>query len=419
MRELIILLGVGVFLLLDWYVFQAIKLLFQNGGLVQKVIYSVYWGLAGIAILTYLFYHFGPKDLLPGRYRYVMLTIVFMHYFSKLFGVIPLLFEDIFRGGKWLLIQFNFISENNTLVPIKENTLSRAEFIAKTSAALVALPFTTMSFGIISGAHDYRVRHRTVPVKGLAKGLDGLRIAQLSDIHVGSFINKKAVKGGIQMLLDEKPDLFLFTGDLVNNKAIEMKGWADVFSKVKAPLGSFSVTGNHDYGDYVNWGSQQEKKANFKNFLQLHKELGWDMLMNEHRILNIDGTKLAILGNENWGAKGRFPKYGDLKAAHHGTEDADMRILLSHDPSHWDAQVRNTPFKDIELMLAGHTHGMQFGIDIPGLRWSPVQYMYEQWADLYQKDNQFLYVNRGFGYIGYPGRIGMLPEIAILELKSV
>jgi hypothetical protein len=214
--------------------------------------------------------------------------------------------------------------------------------------------------------------------------------------------------------MNEKPDLFVFTGDLVNNETSEVRDYKEVFSKAKGPLGSFSTFGNHDYGDYRSWATAKHKKRNLDDLVQVHKEMGWDLLRNENRIIEVDGEQLSLIGVENWG-KGRFAKYGDLEKAYAGTEDIATKILLSHDPSHWDAQVRES-YKDIDLMLAGHTHGFQFGVEIGNFRWSPSQYMYKQWADLYTEGNQHLYVNRGFGFIGYPGRVGILPEVTILEL---
>jgi uncharacterized protein len=223
------------------------------------------------------------------------------------------------------------------------------------------------------------------------------------------------VKGGVEMVMKEKPDMIFFTGDLVNNEADEVKEYIDVFNKLRAPLGVYSVTGNHDYGDYKNWTSKEAKQQNFKDLIESHKLLGFDLLMNENRFIEQGGEKLAIIGIENWG-NGRFSKYGKLDQAYAGTEKASAKILLSHDPSHWDAQVRSA-YKDIDLMLSGHTHGFQFGVEIGGFKWSPSQYAYKQWAGLYQEGEQYLYVNRGFGYLGYPGRVGMPPEITILELK--
>ena len=216
------------------------------------------------------------------------------------------------------------------------------------------------------------------------------------------------------MMRNEKPDLFVFTGDLVNSETPEVRDYKDIFAKLSAPLGAYSTLGNHDYGDYKQWPSAKAKQKNLEDLVQVHKEMGWDLLRNENRFIEVDGERIALLGVENWG-KGRFTKYGDLDKAYAGTEGVETKILLSHDPSHWDAQVRPN-HSDIDLTLSGHTHGFQFGVEIGNFRWSPSQYMYDQWADLYKKGNQQIYVNRGFGFIGYPGRVGILPEITILEL---
>ena len=288
-------------------------------------------------------------------------------------------------------------------------------FLSKTALVAAAIPFGTMAYGVISGAHDYRVRRQTVKLPNLPASFDGLKIAQLSDIHSGSFFNKKAVRGGVEMVLAEKPDVIFFTGDLVNNEASEVMEYIDVFNKLKAPLGVYSITGNHDYGDYHRWASAEAKQKNFNDLKEAHRLLGFDLLMNQHRFLESGGEKIAVIGIENWGGRG-FAKYGKLNEAYRGTEDASVKLLLSHDPSHWDAQVRPL-YRDIDLMFAGHTHGFQFGVELGNFKWSPSQYAYKQWAGLYQEGSQYLYVNRGFGYLGYPGRIGMPPELTIIELK--
>jgi predicted MPP superfamily phosphohydrolase len=242
-----------------------------------------------------------------------------------------------------------------------------------------------------------------------------LKIVHISDVHSGSFTDKKAVLKGVQKILDQKPDLIFFTGDLVNNTADEMETYIDVFNKLRAPMGVYSVLGNHDYGDYISWDNEESKAANLERLKQIHHELGWRLLMNEHVVIEKNGEKIALLGVENWSAKARFPKYGNMKKAHAGAEEYPFKILLSHDPSHWDAEVLKK-YSDIDLMLSGHTHGMQFGVELPGFKWSPVQYVYRQWAGLYEQGAQKLYINRGYGFIGYPGRVGILPEITVLEL---
>jgi predicted MPP superfamily phosphohydrolase len=216
------------------------------------------------------------------------------------------------------------------------------------------------------------------------------------------------------MLMKEKPEVIFFTGDLVNNETKEVKDYFDTFNKLRAPLGVFSITGNHDYGDYKHWETKESKQQNFKDLIEAHRLLGYDLLLNEHRFIEMGGDKLAIIGIENWGT--RFQKYGKMDIAHAGTDEAAVKLLLSHDPTHWDAQVRPM-YKDIDATFAGHTHGFQFGVEIPGFRWSPVQYVYNQWGGLYQEGDQYLYVNRGFGYLGYPGRVGMPPELTVFELK--
>jgi len=243
-----------------------------------------------------------------------------------------------------------------------------------------------------------------------------MRIAQISDVHSGSFDNPEAVSEGVAAIMREKPDLILFTGDLVNDRAEEIVPYKEVFNKLSAPLGVFSVLGNHDYGDYVHWSSEEEKRENLDQLKQHHAEMGWRLLVNEHVLLERNQQQIALIGIENWGARG-FTKYGDMKKAVDGLAGKEIpaKILMSHDPSHWDAEVRKE-YKDIDLTLAGHTHGMQFGIEIPGLKWSPVQYIYNRWAGLYREQDQYLYVNRGYGFIGYQGRLGILPEITLIEL---
>jgi predicted MPP superfamily phosphohydrolase len=348
------------------------------------------------------------------KYRSFIIVGLFINYFSKLFGVLFLLIDDVYRLGQWAFQKF---SSGTTPKPgISGETISRTEFLSKAALVSVSIPAVTMSFGIISGAHNYRIRKKILKFSNLPRSFDGIRVAQLSDIHSGSFYNKRAVRHGIEMLMNEKPDIVFFTGDLVNDEAKEMNEYVDVFNKINAPLGIYSTLGNHDYGDYRRWPTKEAKVKNLEDLKGVHKMMGWDLLLNENREIKVNGEHLSVIGVENWGA-GRFSKYGDLEKAYKGTDDSPFKILLSHDPSHWDAQIRKD-YADIDLTLAGHTHGFQFGIEVGDFKWSPSQYIYKQWAGLYQEENQFLYVNRGFGYIGYPGRIGILPEITILELKS-
>ncbi len=414
MNKVVLIVGFSLFfILVDLYVYQAIKVSIHGFSMGwRRGINILFWALTGLSIISIVLINLNG-DMFTKDVRRLIVTSISILYFSKIFGVLTLLIDDIFHGIQWLIGKFN--KPETSKIPL-ENGMSRSEFISKTSLITMAVPMATMGFGIISGAHNYRIRRRTIHLPNLPAAFDGITIGQLSDIHSGSFFSRKGVKKGIDLLLSQKPDTIFFTGDLVNDEASEVAKYKDLFSKVKAPLGVYSTLGNHDYGDYKQWRSVEEKQKNLSDLIQTHKELGWDIMLNENRTLKVDGEEIAIIGVENWGA-GRFSKYGDLELAHQGTQDKPVKLLLSHDPSHWDAQVR-TQFSDIDVMFAGHTHGFQFGVEIGNFRWSPSQYIYKQWADLYRNDNQYLYVNRGFGFLGYPGRIGIYPEITIIELKK-
>ncbi|MGJ3234674.1 metallophosphoesterase [Marivirga sp.] len=417
MSKLILIPLVAViFILIDLYVFQALKIAVQNfSPLGKNIAFGIYWGFTAITLLGFFLYHFTNPDLFSRVARQFMLVIVFMNYISKTIALLVLLIGDVIRLGQWSFYKITDLL-NNSKSGIEGEKISRSEFFAKSALVAGSLPLAAMSFGIISGAHDYRIRRKSIVIPNLPKAWHGVKVAQLSDIHSGSFWNKVAVEGGVDMLLAEKPDLIFFTGDLVNNEANEVEKYIPIFSKLKADLGVYSTLGNHDYGDYKNWSSEKAKARNLQDLKEAHGIMGWDLLTNENRILKVDNEPLAVLGVENWGA-GRFAKYGDIAKAYAGVEDLPAKILLSHDPSHWDAQIRKD-YQDIDLMLAGHTHGFQFGVEISGFKWSPSQYVYKQWAGLYQEGHQSLYVNRGYGYIGYPGRIGIPPEITILELRK-
>ncbi|MFT6135353.1 MAG: putative MPP superfamily phosphohydrolase [Cyclobacteriaceae bacterium] len=373
----------------------------------RRLVMLGYWGVTILALLGIVMYN----QIDPVNHKNIRLFITsffFINVIAKLFASLVIFGDDMRRVVSYA---FQFVQpDTSPKVP------GRSEFMGKAALIAGTIPFATLSFGILSGAHDYRVRNRVVTLPNLPKAFDGIRIVQISDIHTGSFFNKTAVKGGVDIISQQKPDLVLFTGDLVNNESSEAKPYLDIFSKAKGSIGTYSTMGNHDYGDYNSWSSPAAKQKDIKQLHDMHRYMGWDILLNENRLIEVDGEKIALLGLENWG-EGRFSKYGDMSKTYQGTEEIPFKILMSHDPSHWDAQVRKE-YKDIDLMLAGHTHGMQFGVEIGNFRWSPSQYIYKQWADMYQKDNQYLYVNRGFGFLGYPGRVGILPEITVIELKA-
>jgi len=409
---LVLLISIGFFVLIDLYVFSGIKALTElTQPSIRKIIHSVYWGFTIWSILTLLIMYSGIYTSMPAWLRTGTILVTFMLLFTKLFFLLFLLIDDVQRLVQLVYGLFQSNVQGNTA----GKTISRSDFLLKVGLAVSAIPFVGMTYGIIVGAHDYTVRKKRLVLKNLPKAWNGLKIVQLSDIHSGSFYNKAAVERGIEMVMKQKPDIIFFTGDLVNNIATEMDNYIDVFAKLHAPLGVYSTLGNHDYGDYATWETPQAKQDNLNQLIGVHKKMGWDILMNEHRILKKDGAEIAILGIENWGAKGNFPKYGKMNEAYPGTEHVPVKLLLSHDPSHWDAEVLKK-YKDIDVMFAGHTHGMQFGIEKGPFKWSPVQWMYDQWAGLYEKQGQYLYVNRGFGFIGFPGRVGMAPEITVMEL---
>ncbi len=410
-RIMTLLFFVIFFLLIDVYFFQGVLWASKNWTPLWKNMLRIgFWIPTVLAITAVTWWSFGNPYAISTSARNFVITGVVAAYVSKVLGILILFSEDLYRGVRWVAAYFGFgVNEK-----LPGAVIPRSEFLSKIAVATAALPVGAFAYGIISGAHDYRIRRVTVKMKNLPKSFDGMRIGQISDIHSGSFWNKVAVKGGVEMFLKEKPDMIFFTGDLVNNQTSEVKDYVPIFEKLKAPLGVYSVTGNHDYGDYHKFPSPKQKSKNFRDLIMAHKTMGYDILMNENRIIEQGGDKIAIIGNENWGV--RFSQYGKLEQAHKGTEEAAVKLLLSHDPTHWDAQVRPN-FPDIDMMFAGHTHGFQFGVEIGNFKWSPVQYVYRQWADLHKEGEQYLYVNRGFGYIGYPGRVGIPPELTIVELK--
>lgn len=414
-RVILVVVFAAFFILVDMYVFQAIRSAFQGLSVHwRRAINYIFWAITAFSIIWVLIVNSPISDLVPEGLKRMVIVGIAMIYFSKIFGVLTLLIDDIFKAFSW--IYHKIFPINITETTPKKGGMTRSAFIGRTSLVAVAAPLATFGFGIVSGAHNYRVRRRTIHLPNLPSAFDGLRIGQLSDIHTGSFFNRSGVARGVDLLLSEKPDVVFFTGDLVNDRANEVKDYKDLFSKIQAPLGVFSTLGNHDYGDYTAWPSMEAKRKNLQHLIQIHRDMNWDILMNENRTLRVDGQEIAILGIENWGA-GRFSKYGKLDQAYRGTEDKAVKLLLSHDPSHWDAQVRKD-YPDIDVMFAGHTHGFQFGVEIGNYRWSPSKYIYKQWADLYQEGQQYIYVNRGFGFLGYPGRIGILPELTVIELKK-
>lgn len=406
---------IGIMVLLDIYFFQALKVIAHGTApRTRTIIYTTYWVLSISAIIILLllpYLHFEKQARFT---RSTVFAIIAGLFFAKLIASLFFLIDDIRRLVQWAAGKIFPPKATAGELPPAE-TISRSAFLSWAGMIMGGGLFGTLVYGF-GNKYRYQVKRVKLNYSNLPAAFRGLKIVHISDIHSGSFTDKEAVMKGVYKIMKEQPDLILFTGDLVNNVADEMNDYLDVFDKLSAPLGVYSTLGNHDYGDYVQWDSPEEKTANLEKLKKVHAALGWRLLMNEHVALERGGEKMALLGIENWSAKARFPKYGDMKKAYDGTAEYPFKILMSHDPSHWKGQVIED-FSDIDLTLSGHTHGMQFGVEIPGFKWSPVQYVYKEWAGLYEKDAQKLYVNRGFGFIGYPGRVGILPEITVLELS--
>lgn len=395
---------IALLILVEIYALQAFRVLFPklNVTIIYALVSSIIYGFAiGSFYVKVEGGTFGyPRGLLLG----VLLSLL-----SLKFVIIGFMFlEDLLRVLQYV-IQKIFSSES-------QNFPSRRKFISTIALGLGAIPFVSILFGMFNGKYNFKVLNYKLSFEDLPPAFNGFKILQISDIHSGSFDNKKKVEYGINLINSQKADLVLFTGDLVNNLASEMDSWTDSFSKIKAKYGVISILGNHDYGDYYNWESQTAKQDNFENLLKVHEKMGWQMLRNENTNIEKDNQKLFIVGVENWG-KGGFKQAGDLDKASENLTEKDFKILLSHDPSHWDEVAKTHP-KHFQLTLSGHTHGMQFGIEIPGwFKWSPVQYRYKQWAGVYQNQKRLINVNRGFGYLAYPGRVGIWPEVTVMELN--
>ena len=392
-------------MVLTIYGFQAVKTITT-----QNWVYYIFFGLSIIVVGNFIFQFVSSSE---GRVLNPIKSYAFgflLAYMSlNLILVIVLFGEDVFRGSIWLYSKLD--SKQELDLP------ARRKFVSQVALGLAVIPFASLLYGMYKGKYNFRVLKHTLYFEDLPSAFDGYRITQISDIHSGSFDNKEKIEYAVDLINEQKSDVLLFTGDLVNNKATEMLPWKETFGRLKAKDGKFSVLGNHDYGDYVDWNSAEEKAQNLEDLKTIQKDIGFDLLLNESRYLEKDGQRLALVGVENWG-KGGFKKAGDLGKASEHIQSDDFKILMSHDPSHWDEKVLKDPYH-YHLTLSGHTHGMQFGIEIPGwIKWSPSKWRYKHWAGIYTELGQHINVNRGFGYLGYPGRVGIWPEITVIELKK-
>jgi len=408
-----------LFVFIDIYCWQGVKLLIKNFSPgIRKLVAWIYWGYSVGMVVFFTAVRLTQVPVSSITMRFIG-ALAFAVIMVKLIWVLFLMIDDIQRFIQWLFTDIKLGWTKNTpgFEPAANGGISRSKFLSWLGLGIGLAFLGNAIWGVVKGAHNYIVRKRTLKIDGLPDAFDGFKIVQISDVHCGSFWDREAVQKGIDLINEQNADAVFFTGDLVNDTSKEAESWTDVFGKIKAKNGVFSILGNHDYGDYVIWDSLESKHQNMLQMYDHHKKMGWDLLLDENRILERGDQKIAIVGVENWSAKGRFPKYGDLKKALKGTEEISIKLLLSHDPSHWREQVLDFQ-PEIRATFSGHTHGMQFGVDTKFYRWSPAKYIYKEWMDLYKEGKQYLYVNRGFGYLGYPGRMGIFPEITVVTLRK-
>lgn len=411
-RSVFFLVLLGLIVLIEFYTFWGLKTALRPGWALRmgRIVHLFGTGMTVASLLSFFMMRQGA--VVPGPVRNTMMALMVTFFVTKLTFAIFLLLGDATRVVEYVLRK---VGQATGGEEVHVSMPSRRRFIAQAGLVVAAIPFASFLYGYLKGRYDYTIHRVKLKFPDLPEAFHGLKIVQLSDIHAGSFDDKDAVAEGVRMAQAEKPDLILFTGDLVNNHAEEVEPYLDLFGGLHAPLGKYSVLGNHDYGDYASWESVVAKAENLERLKGHHATMGYQMLNNANVRIERDGQTLCLAGVENWGNP-PFPQYGDLDRALAGILPEEFTILLSHDPTHWDQQVKGHP-QHVHLTLSGHTHGFQIGVEIPGIKWSPVQWRYKQWAGSYEEKGQYLYVNRGFGFIGYPGRVGIWPEITVIELE--
>ena len=400
------IISILFFLIFQWYSYQAIKTFTSN-----RWILFAYFLFVVMVVGNLIFYTLILDRSTANEPKLMYAIGFFLSLFVfQILVTIFLMGEDIFRIPQGIYAYFSKIPDQNQFLP------QRRKLISQIALGIAAIPFASLLYGMFRGKYNFKVLSYELEYDDLPEAFEGFKITQISDIHSGSFDNAKKVQYGVDLVNAQGSDVVFFTGDLVNNKAEEILPWIETFKKINAKHGVYSVLGNHDYGDYMRWESPEAKKKNMQALEKAQKQMGWDLLLNQSRFIEKDGQRIAVIGVENWGSG--FKQVGDLNKALTDVSEKDFKILMSHDPSHWEAEVLPHPFK-IHLTLSGHTHGMQFGIEIPGwIKWSPVKWRYKQWAGVYQESDQRLNVNRGFGYLAYPGRVGIWPEVTVITLKK-
>jgi uncharacterized protein len=416
---MIVLIVLLVTLIIDLYTFKGIKLLLAKNTHTRfkRFIFVSFWTVSAMMVLLifigYLF-RSATRNLSVFNWYYYLFGVFIVIYIPKILFIIFHLMDDILFGIHWVI---HFLAVPRQTSAKKGEAISRSKFLTQTGIVLATVPFYSFIWGMVKGRFNFRVEKLRLIFPNLPPYFDGLKIVQISDIHIGGFHGfEEKVKGAIRLVNEQQPDIIFFTGDLVNNFHDELNGWIPILSEMKAKYAKYSILGNHDYGNYYHWNSEAEKEDNFNKIQEAEAQMGFQLLKNQAVELTRNGEKIAIIGVENWGHK-PFPQRADYDTASKDVQNIPFKILLSHDPTHWDARIMEKT--DVDLTLSGHTHGMQLGFHIAGKEWSPAEFKYPHWAGLYQEGKQYLYVNRGFGYIGYPGRVGMPPEITVIELKSV
>lgn len=411
MRNPLVLWSVlAIMVLAEWYGYQATRTLAQHLSPGARRAWAVSYWLLTVGGWMLAGWAGSTRQVGATVLKSYLLVLPLLLLAGKVVMLAPLLLEDLLRLGRWALVSYAAQPARAT-----GGVMPRSEFLAKLALGLGAVPLFALLWGMVRGATDYQVRRVTLHFPNLPPAFDGFKVVQISDLHTGSFHSTEPLQRAVALINQQNADLVLMTGDLVNNRASEVEPHIPALSQIKAALPVFSSLGNHDYGDYVPWASPAEKRANLQRLMAHHATMGWTLMNDASHTITRGADQIAVLGVQNWSSHSNFPKHGNLAQAHAASGDAPFKILLSHDPSHWEAQVLSYP--DIDLTLSGHTHGMQFGVNLPGLKWSPVEYLYKQWAGLYEQGRQKLYVNVGLGYLGYPGRVGFLPEITVLELR--
>ena len=392
--------------IVELYAFQAIKTVTKSKWIL--ISYAII-SLAAIVFITYELLKF---DRSVGQTKTTLITLglLLLVLLPKIVLTFVMLLEDVFRFLMGTVTHF-MGHNSDSFLP------ERRKFVSQVALGLAAVPFISLIYGMTIGKYNYKVIRQTLFFKDLPDAFDGFKITQISDIHSGSFDDENKIRYAIDLINEQESDLLLFTGDIVNAKADEMHPWIEIFNGIKKhEYGKYSILGNHDYGAYLDWKSEKAKADNFVAIKDLHRQIDFKLMLNENVKIKKGDDEIALIGVENWGK--HFGEYGDINKASENLTEADFKILMTHDPSHWEYIVKQHP-KNIQLTLSGHTHGMQFGIEIPGFfKWSLAQYMYKQWAGLYEEFGRYIYVNRGFGFHAYPGRVGIMPEITVFELKK-